>query len=270
MSYIHEALKKVQREKDLRATGFGIIWAKYRYGRRIFKRKWVAAAWLVLVFIGLSSYLWFHSLDHLFSHHEANDAVHQAAVRLPVHLDPGKPSTSQGALKSQYPRARGKATNKAVPSQKEGKKETQKAQQALAKKPAPDKATTLYRKAVALQKEGRLEEAKKLYEAALELTPHLVSALNNFGAIYIKEKKYAAARRILEKAVQIEPGYVDPYYNLACLHALQKDVSRSLSYLKKAASVDEAVRKWARTDKDLENLRGHSEYEKIIRERKNL
>jgi len=103
-----------------------------------------------------------------------------------------------------------------------------------------------------------------LYEAAIQSSPDLVSALNNLGTIYIKEKNYPAAGRMFQKAIRRDPRYVDPYYNLACLYAVQEDVSRSLFYLKKAISVDRAARTWAMTDKDLENLRGHSEYERII------
>ncbi|NVM23549.1 MAG: tetratricopeptide repeat protein, partial [Desulfobacterales bacterium] len=115
-----------------------------------------------------------------------------------------------------------------------------------------------------------LQEAKGLYEEALKLSPNLVSALNNLGAIHIREKNYGAARRVLEKAVKIQPNHGDPYYNLACLYALQKNVGQSLSYLKKAVSVNEAARRWAMTDKDLENLHGYSEYKKIVRGEKSV
>ena len=178
---------------------------------------------------------------------------------------------NQGASKSEGPRATGKKqTDQAPLSRKKQKQETQKPQQVLATKPKPEKATTLYSQALALQGKGSLQEAKKLYEGALETSPNLVSALNNIGVIYMKEKNYGAARGVLEKAVKIKPNYVDPYYNLACLYAVQKNVGQSLSYLRKAVSVDEAARRWAKTDGDLENLHGHSEYENIVRETKSL
>ena len=134
----------------------------------------------------------------------------------------------------------------------------------MSKSTESNKGTALYSRALALQKQGRLQQGKQLYVAALEHSPELVSALNNLGAIYIQEKNYPAASRAFEKAIRIKPGYVDPYYNLACLHALQNDVGRSLFYLKKAISIDRDARKWASADKDLQNLHGHSEYEKIV------
>jgi tetratricopeptide (TPR) repeat protein len=175
-----------------------------------------------------------------------------------------KSQLDQGAMNSRAFPIPGEAIKRAAPANEKGQGQTQKVQQPLVGKRAPDQGTTLYSRALALQKEGRVQDAKRFYERALERSPHLVSALNNLGAIYIREKNYDMARRMFEKAIRIEPGFVDPYYNLACLHALQKDVGRSLAYLKKATSVNEAVRQWARTDEDLRNLRGHSEYEKII------
>ena len=206
-------------------------------------------------------------------HPVENVAVHQAANRTDR---PGSgkslaASMDQGALKSEGPRATTKKqTDQAPLSRKKQKQETQKPQQVLATKPKPEKATTLYSQALALQGKGSLQEAKKLYEGALETSPNLVSALNNIGVIYMKEKNYGAARGVLEKAVKIKPNYVDPYYNLACLYAVQKNVGQSLSYLRKAVSVDEAARRWAKTDGDLENLHGHFEYENIVRETKSL
>jgi len=206
-------------------------------------------------------------------HPVENVAVHQAAnpTDRPGSGKSLAASMDQGALKSQAPRATGKKqTDQAPLSRKKQKQETQKPQQVLATKPKPEKATTLYSQALALQGKGSLQEAKKLYEGALETSPNLVSALNNIGVIYMKEKNYGAARGVLEKAVKIKPNYVDPYYNLACLYAVQKNVGQSLSYLRKAVSVDEAARRWAKTDGDLENLHGHSEYENIVQETKSL
>ena len=104
-----------------------------------------------------------------------------------------------------------------------------------------------------------------MYEAALERSPNLVSALNNLGTIHIGERDYSQAHTVLEKATLADPSYADPYYNLACLYALQTDVEQSLFYLKKAIAADDTVRDRAQGDKDLENLRGHVEYERIIK-----
>lgn len=267
MSYIHEALKKAQREKDILAGKYAKAWSTYRSGHRIFKKEWLVSGCLIVIAVAFSAYSWLHSLPELSLGDKEELAVHHGAVGVPDRLDSTKAvglPLGKPALNSRTARPKDRPTSKTLPLQKKPKEETQEPTHALESKPRPDNAATLYSQALALQKQGRLDDAKKLYETALERSPRLVSALNNLGAIYIKEKNYAAARRVLEKAIRIDPDYVDPYYNLGCVHALQKDVGRSIFYLKKAVSIDEAVRKWAETDKDLQNLRGHSEYEKII------
>jgi len=127
-----------------------------------------------------------------------------------------------------------------------------------------EEAAALYLQGLAFQKEGSLEEAKKMYEAALKVSPNLASAWNNMGTIYMKERNYGSAIIAFQKALRIKPQDADPYYNLACLYALQKNVSQSLSYLRKAITVDEAARQWAMIDDDLKNLRGHSEFKKMV------
>jgi tetratricopeptide (TPR) repeat protein len=267
MSYIHDALKKAQREKDSLVTKYSDVWSSVRSRRRLFKRGWLVSTCLIVVSVALSSYSWLHSLDELSLHQEENIGVRRAITERSQRPDSGKVDEShldQGAMNFQGLRGQREPTKRPLPANEEKRRHTQKPQEPLVRKPRPDQGTTLYTRALALQKEGRAQDAKRFYEEALERSPNLVSALNNLGAIYIKEKNYDMARRMFEKAIRIEPGYVDPYYNLACLYALQKDVGRSLAYLKKATSVNAAVRQWARTDEDLRNLRGHSEYEKII------
>jgi len=268
MSYIHDALKKAQREKDSLVTKYSDAWSSYRRRPPMLKRGWLVATCLIAISVALSGYSWLHSLDQVSLHQGETAGVHRAVVESPGRPNAGKISEShldhRGAMNSQALGVPGGPTKRPASAEEEATGQTQKSQQPLVRKPRPDQGTTLYSRALALQKEGRVQDAKRFYEGALERSPHLVSALNNLGAIYIREKNYDMARRMFEQAIRIEPGYVDPYYNLACLHALQKDVGRSLAYLKKAASVNEAVLQWARTDEDLRNLRGHSEYEKII------
>jgi tetratricopeptide (TPR) repeat protein len=268
MSYIHEALKKAQTEKDRLLSGRGSP-STYLYGRGIFKRQWLVTTSLVFVSLAFSAHSWLHSLNRLTLPSQASVAVDKAPRTVPERPEPPQPPesgerqvTSEGPLRFPMPQAPPKPAKQASRPAKAGKRQVP--QQTPPRKSALENASSLYSRALALHTEGRLQEAKRLYEDALKGSPDLVSALNNLGAIYVQEENYGAGRRVLEKAIQIEPQYVDPYYNLACLHAQQKDVNRSLSYLRRAVALDKSVRDWARADKDLQNLRGHSEYEKII------
>ena len=78
----------------------------------------------------------------------------------------------------------------------------------------------LYIKAVSLTKQGRIEEAKSVYRKVLILSPGNTMALNDLGVLLLHEGEFHQAESYLEKAVRLNPGDVNPYYNLACLHAL--------------------------------------------------
>lgn len=260
MSYIHEALRKAQREKDVLTSKGGRRWSTRRYRPRIFRPEWMVSVGLIVIAVVFLSRSWSNSVNH-------GEPVHQAALKASHGLDAQKaPATPPDKVASKPQRSSGTRdkTNRQSPAPGKEKDKEHQVQQAVPKRPPTDEAKALYLRALALQKEGRLKEGRQLYEEALEHSPHLVSALNNLGTIHIKERDYPAAGRAFEKAIRIEPGYVDPYYNLACLHALQDDMGRSLFYLKKAISINNGVRKWARADKDLQKLHGHSEYERII------
>ncbi len=275
MSYIHDALKKAQREKESLAEKCGILWSRRGLGKVPFEREWVVSAFVVLAAFGFSAYSWFGSLNQFVTGEPNEPLVHRGQVTSPV----SPPLPVPAPASRQEPAGHPPATSPRTPTT-EGPAQVQmparstqptKTQQEAPKTEPETDATslqdgagTLYTRALGLQKQGRLEEARELYEAALKRSPTLVSALNNLGAIYVQENNLTEARKALEKAIRIDPGYGDAYYNLACLHARQNDIGRGLFYLKKAISVNEMARQWAKTDEDLQSLRGHPEYEEIL------
>lgn len=278
MSYIHEALKKAQQEKEHLSAKCAGIWSRKPGGSIIFKHDRLISLGIVVLAVAFSAYSWLQSIDSLPAGSDQKPAFYRATIspssrvstnRTPAEIDRGvatEPETAPfpeidlGNISSQdSPFAQ--TQNQTVPSMPQDPVWTQ---QTVRNDPPSGDATTFYQQALAHQKDGQLQKAVDLYKAALKASPNMVSALNNLGTIYIQQKNLPEARKVLEKAIRTNADYVDPYYNLACLHAQQKDIGRSLFYLKKAISVDNAARQWAKTDEDLKNLRGHVEYEKII------
>ena len=259
MSYINEALKKAQREKDALYLKYSGILSSRGKDRGIFKDRvlWGTLALLSAIFLAFGAYSWLNTPEEQGS---------ASAVKLDERDQPSSITTSpvstqgNGSSASVSKRnARDQGVAKAVapesPVKASPSKKTQDVQ-------------TLYERAERFRKQGRLKDAKRFYEEALKLDSRHVDALNNLGVVYLHDKDYSAAQRKFEAITRIEPGDADPYYNLACLHAVKGEQRQSLAYLKKAISLNPLVRTWAKTDMDLDNLRGIPEFEEIIRTNK--
>jgi tetratricopeptide (TPR) repeat protein len=226
MSYIHEALKKAQKEKDGLYHAYRGIASSPGEKLRFFSGKTLWAAPLLLVFLAFVVYLLLPSGDSEVPVVEPARPQLKETTGVPV-VQPARPE----------PRAR--------PSEVVNPK-------------------VLYERARAFHRRGQLQAAKRLYEKTLGADPSHVEALNNLGVIQLQEGDYPAARTSFSEAIRIQPDYVDSHYNLACLNALGGDASQGLVHLKKAILVNPAVKDWARQDRDLDNLRRLPGFEEIV------
>lgn len=226
MSYIHEALKKAQKEKDGRDLAYPGIASTRGEKLRFFSGKALWLAPLVLVSLAFVVYLLLPSGD----------------TDVPV-MQPAKPKvkgkTEVSVVEPAKPQPKARPRNMVDPN-------------------------VLYERARTFHKRGRLQAAKRLYEKTLSTDPGNVDALNNLGVINLQEGNYPAARTSFTEAIRLQPDYVDSHYNLACLNALEGEASQGLIHLRKAVMVDPAVKGWARRDADLDNLRGLPEFEEIV------
>ena len=246
MSYINEALKKAQKEKDagyLKGGGLLVAGSKDRKRSHVRHLFWSLLI-ILLVLCALFTYFRF-------------DSQPQQIYVTPQPRPQPKP----------VPKPKPKPKPKPVPKPKPKPK--------IEVPPSPsqadkiDELKNIYEKARLLHKNGRLEAARRLYQETLRLDPGYVDALNNLGVLYIHEKDLPAARRYLEKAVKLDPGHAEIYYNLACLHAILGEVRRSLAYLKKAIALNHEVREWAQADTDLINIRDLPQFKEIVQQSSN-
>lgn len=214
MSYIHEALKKAQKEREIGYEKYSGILSTREKETKFFHDSagWWIALFVIIIFLAFTSYSW---------------------------LDFWSPETK---AKNEYERPAAATRPEGVADAKES-----------------------YGRARYFHKRGLLQDARRLYQETLRIDPGHVDALNNLAVIYIHDRDFRAAQRGLEKAIRLKPQHVDPYYNLACLYALRGEMSKSLVHLKKAASLDQSVKEWARQDTDLDNIRGLSEFDEIIK-----
>ncbi len=273
MSYINDALRKAQRERDGRYERFGgIIAAGPETPRQPRKRRLaIGAAFALVVLIPAGLILVVYVLQQPFPMKKG--ALPPAAAGNPAPIQSVIPQAASDRT-SERPvppgvEPAGPRVEKALPG--EG---------APGMKPAPSapsgggasalrEAEVRYTEALAAQRRGDVPGADALYQRVLALDPDHVRALNNLGVIRMEQKKREAAIALFSKAIIVKKEYVDPYYNLACLYARANEIDESLWYLKVAVAINGDVRNWAEKDADMRNIVASPAFKKIREGQKN-
>lgn len=111
---------------------------------------------------------------------------------------------------------------------------------------------------------GNLEEAISQYEKALSIQPRYAVALNNLGGIYSIKGEYDRAISTYLKMIELQPYNPVACYNIARVYSKQNKVEESIDWLQKA--VDMGFQDWdfLKADKDFENIKSTSFYQKLI------
>lgn len=235
MSYINDALRKAQKDKDNRYERFGGVIAPSPEGpNRVRKRRVMVGTIAALV-------------------------VLVSAVVLFAVYGLQKPSA----------RPKGATPSLATVAEKPAPKAAERAGRPPDGPPVTRDADVLYQEALIAQRKGDLRRAEALYEKVLALDPGHVRTLNNLGVIYMGQKKREKAISVFARAVVLKKDYADPYYNLACLYAQANEIDESLWYLKVAAVIDGGVINWVKNDADMKNVVASPEFRKIMEGQKN-
>ena len=242
MSYINEALKKAQREKDALYLKYtGILSARGKGKKALSGRLlWVFILGVTGIFLAFGAYSWLNTSEKPI-----------AASTEGAKAQGNRPAAPTSRVSDRVQRMTQAVEPKSAARPSQGRSAVN--------------AQSLYERAEHFRKQDRFKDAKRFYEEALKIAPDHVDALNNLGVIYFSEQDYSTAQRKFEAITRIKPGDVDAYYNLACVHAVKGELRDSLAYLKKAISLRAVVREWAREDLDLNNLHGLPEFEEILK-----
>jgi tetratricopeptide (TPR) repeat protein len=236
MSYINDALRKAQKEKDNRYEPFGGVIAPGPEGPNRARKRRVIVGTIVALVILVSAVLLF-----------AVYGLQQPSAR-PKEAAPPLPATV---------------------AEKPAPKATERAIRSPDGPPVTREADVRYQEALIAQRVGDLRRAEALYKKVLALDPGHVRALNNLGVIYMGQKKRGKAIAVFGRAVVLKKDYVDPYYNLACLYAQTNEIDESLWYLKVAVAIDGGVINWVKKDADMKNVVASPEFKKIMEGQKN-
>ena len=297
MSYINDALHKVQKEKESLYAPSGIF-VSSEAKKPDARKKWLPVAILAIIFffvVGIIALLYWLDVRKTPPAVKIVQSPGIARTQPMRELPPASVSKTPALVPAAQPEVaveppvkveetpttdnvpaevKEKKQNTAIPAKVKGKKQnavipaSRMKQNALPKPELAD-SNMLYAQALQKQNEGKLEEAKALYERVIKADPRHVSALNNLGVIFMSRKMYQQAVISFKKALNIRYNYVDAHYNLACLYAQKNDTELSLFYLKNAINFNPEVRQWAARDDDLKNLTDLPEFKKIMQARNN-
>lgn len=244
MSYINDALRKVQKEKKSYNISYSHIIStpEKKFDR---SQKLLLLAGLLLVFFSTAGVIVLLYWPEDKKAPVLPQEIASVRVQEQVSVAPAQLQAIKEAI--------------TVPQNKpEIKKGTKSVE--LKDKPTITDSKALYAQALRKQYEGKLEKAKDLYVEVLKSDQMNVQALNNLGVIYMNQKNYKKAIKCFNNALAIKHNYVDAHYNLACLYAQKRDTEQSLFYLKNAIEFNPQAKQWAKSDADLKVLSALPEF----------
>lgn len=291
MSYINEALRKAQKERDRSYEQFRDIIAPCSQGQdQPRKRRFtVVTAVALFVLIPAGFFLAVYVLERPISaRQEAAVPVVAEAPATPEPLvspadnEKARETVQSGLVqttttaKTKIPEETRKESQ--VPVTGKGTKTGNKARGTTASSgkeasidaaALPRDAQEIYQEALYAQRNLDMQRAEALYKRTIELNPGHVRAMNNLGVIFMERKKWEEAIALFNKAIVRKKDYVDPYYNLSCLYARRNRINDSLFYMKAAAAINGSVIEWAKKDADMKNVVASREFKKMMEEQKN-
>ncbi len=236
MSYINEALKKAQRDKDAGRTNYIRSIGKPGSMEHSFDKRAVYLFFIIILLVILLIYLKFG-----YQSEQGADISGEKTGNIQMAAD-DKSHNALPIIDKQH-----------QPVQDEVKKDDK-------EKEIIKHRETLYTQATSFFKDGKLVEAESLFKAILAQDPGHIPSLNDMGVLSLHEGRYEDAIDFFEKAVKLKPKFANPYYNLACAYSLQNEGDKGMAYLLKAIEVDEKAKDWAKDDPDLQNLKEYAEF----------
>jgi tetratricopeptide (TPR) repeat protein len=290
MSIIHEALKKVEREREPRPRGL-LFYGRASTAPR--KWRWCATTGTLigLTTVGaMSTWLWLRSPGW------------DLPVRTMRPMAQGLPAMvqredDQPALQTFVTHPTPTSTPLAGPRPSRADDVPSAAAPLTLALEAQAAAQATFERARESEFKGQWEEAKGYYRQALTLNPSLVEARNNLGTLYVRQRQLTAAIEEFQAAIRIDPhyamvrnnlgsayflsgqetlaiqeflaalhidgAYVSPLYNLASLYARRGDVGQAVAFLTRALAIEPAVLSWLQEDPDFNSIKAAPDVQRL-------
>jgi len=114
---------------------------------------------------------------------------------------------------------------------------------------------------------GRKEDPSfdiTFYESILRRDPNYADVVEILGGLYTKVGRVADGLKMDRKLVRLMPDNATAHYNLACSLALSKRRSDAMTSLKQAVALGYSDFDWMTQDPDLEDLKNHPEFVRLL------
>jgi tetratricopeptide (TPR) repeat protein len=94
----------------------------------------------------------------------------------------------------------------------------------------------------------------------------------NIGIVLMDQGKLAEAMELYQEVLRVRVATLGPehpdvgntYYNITCAHSLAGSISDALANFESAVSAGYSNRQHADSDTDLDNIRGHEQFQRIL------
>lgn len=102
------------------------------------------------------------------------------------------------------------------------------------------------------------------FESVLRREPDYVDVVEILGGLYTKLGRVADGLKMDRKLVKLQPRNATAHYNLACSLALSRRKADALRSLRQAVQFGYQDFDWMQQDPDLEDLKKHPEFLKLL------
>jgi Flp pilus assembly protein TadD len=116
--------------------------------------------------------------------------------------------------------------------------------------------------------EENIENAINEFSQAIQKDPKYADAYSNRAVAYMQQKKFNKAQEDLKRALELNPNSASIHYNMASLYSLKGDVDLALDEINASLSRGFSDYDALRKDPDLDNVRRHPEFRKILEKHK--
>ena len=108
------------------------------------------------------------------------------------------------------------------------------------------------------------------YESILKKEPHFEEVIELLGGLYTNAGRIDDGLKMDRKLVRLRPNSPVVHYNLGCSLALKRRNKDAMDALNRAVELGYRDLRWMLEDPDLENLRHHPAFQRLIKRLKSL